>query len=99
MSPGRPIGLHPHHVAELAGHRIHLHFYGEITHGQWLKWIEKTQAMAPGMNLSSAQAVRIEARVSRSGNASPQPGDLVGTSGVVKPGARGLRIVVDKELP
>jgi hypothetical protein len=35
-------------VAELAGHGIHLHFYGEITHGQWLQWIEKTQAMAPG---------------------------------------------------
>jgi hypothetical protein len=48
VSPGRPIGLHPHHVAELAGRGIHLHFYGEITHGQWLKWIEKTQAMAPG---------------------------------------------------
>ena len=48
VSPGRPIGLHPHHVAELAGHGIHLHFYGEITHGQWLQWIEKTQAMAPG---------------------------------------------------
>jgi cytochrome c-type biogenesis protein CcmH len=61
--------------------------------------LDDTQAMAPGMNLSSAQAVRIEARVSRSGNASPQPGDLVGTSDVVKPGARGLRIVVDKELP
>jgi cytochrome c-type biogenesis protein CcmH len=61
--------------------------------------LDDTQAMAPGMNLSSAQAVRVEARVSRSGNASPQPGDLVGTSGVVKPGARGLRIVVDKELP
>jgi hypothetical protein len=48
VSPGRPIGLHPHHVAELASHGIHLHFYGEITHGQWLQWIEKTQAMAPG---------------------------------------------------
>jgi hypothetical protein len=48
VSPGRPIGLHPHHVAELAGHGIHLHFYGEITHGQWLQWIEKTQAMVPG---------------------------------------------------
>jgi hypothetical protein len=48
VSPGRPIGLHPHHVAELASHGIHLHFYGEITHGQWLKWIEKTQAMATG---------------------------------------------------
>jgi hypothetical protein len=48
VSPGRPIGLHPHHVVELARHGIHLHFYGEITHGQWLQWIEKTQAMAPG---------------------------------------------------
>ena len=48
VSPGRPIGLHPHNVAELATRGIHLHFYGEITHGQWLQWIEKTQAMAPG---------------------------------------------------
>jgi hypothetical protein len=48
VSPGRPIGLHPQNVAELAAHGIHLHFYGEITHGQWLQWIEKTQAMAPG---------------------------------------------------
>jgi hypothetical protein len=48
VSPGRPIGLHPHDVAELAAHGIHLHFYGEITHGQWLQWIEKTQATVPG---------------------------------------------------
>ena len=47
VSPGRPIGLHPHSVAELAGHGIHLHFYGEITHGQWLEWIAKVQTMAP----------------------------------------------------
>jgi len=45
--PGRPIGLHPPHVAELAEHGIHLHFYGDFTHGQWLGWIEKTQKMAP----------------------------------------------------
>jgi hypothetical protein len=48
VSPGRPIGLHPHHVAELASHGIHLHFYGEITQGQWLQWIEKTRVVAPG---------------------------------------------------
>jgi hypothetical protein len=46
--PGRPIGLHPHTVAELAAHGIHLHFYGDFTHGQWLGWIEKTRSMAPG---------------------------------------------------
>jgi cytochrome c-type biogenesis protein CcmH len=51
------------------------------------------------MNLSSAQNVRIEARISRSGNATPQPGDLVGGSAVVKPGARDVNIIVDKVLP
>lgn len=61
--------------------------------------LDDSQAMAPGVNLSSAQAVRIEARVSRSGNATPQSGDLVGTSAVVKPGARDVKIVVDKVLP
>ena len=45
---GRPIGLHPHNVVELARQQIHLHFYGDFTQGQWLKWIEKTHRMAPG---------------------------------------------------
>jgi cytochrome c-type biogenesis protein CcmH len=61
--------------------------------------LDDSQAMAPGVNLSSAQAVRIEARVSRSGSATPQSGDLVGTSEVVKPGARGVKVLVDKVLP
>jgi glycosyltransferase involved in cell wall biosynthesis len=45
--PGRPIGLHPHNVAQLAEQDIHLHFYGDFTHGQWLEWIEKTRRLAP----------------------------------------------------
>lgn len=61
--------------------------------------LDDSQSMAPGVNLSSAQAVRIEARVSRSGNAVPQPGDLTGTSPVLKPGARDVKIVIDKVLP
>jgi cytochrome c-type biogenesis protein CcmH len=61
--------------------------------------LDDSQAMAPGMNISSAQAVRIEARISRSGDVKPQPGDLVGTSDVVKPGTRGVKIVVDKVVP
>ena len=44
--PGRPIGLHPETVAELAANQIHLHFYGDFTHGQWLKWIERTKSLA-----------------------------------------------------
>ena len=61
--------------------------------------LDDSQAMAPGVNLSSAERVRIEARISKSGNATPQPGDLVGSSPVVKPGARGVAVVVDKVLP
>jgi len=61
--------------------------------------LDDTQAMSPTMTLSSAAAVRVEARVSRSGNAMPQPGDLVGTSAVVKPGARDVKIVLDKVVP
>ncbi|HYO28964.1 MAG TPA: hypothetical protein VER37_00165, partial [Thermomicrobiales bacterium] len=45
--PGRPIGLHPETVAELAAERIHLHFYGDFTQGQWARWIERTRLLAP----------------------------------------------------
>jgi glycosyltransferase involved in cell wall biosynthesis len=45
--PGRPIGLHPSTVGELANEGIHLHFYGDFTHGQWRTWIEKAQRLAP----------------------------------------------------
>ncbi|HEU4617963.1 MAG TPA: glycosyltransferase [Gammaproteobacteria bacterium] len=45
--PGRPIGLHPPNVAELAAHGIHVHFYGDFTHGQWKGWIEEAGALAP----------------------------------------------------
>jgi cytochrome c-type biogenesis protein CcmH len=61
--------------------------------------LDDSQSMAPGMNISSTPAIRLEARISRSGNVTPQPGDLVGTSDVVKPGARDVKIVVDKVLP
>lgn len=45
--PGRPIGLHPQTVAQLAEQGIHLHFYGDYTQGQWRQWIEHAQARAP----------------------------------------------------
>jgi cytochrome c-type biogenesis protein CcmH len=61
--------------------------------------LDDSQAMAPGVNISSASAVRIEARVSRTGSVIPQSGDLVGTSAPVKPGARDVKIVVDKVVP
>ena len=61
--------------------------------------LDDTMAMSPQWSLSRASDVRIEARVSKTGNAMPQPGDVTGSSSVVKPGARDVRIVLDKVLP
>ena len=47
VAPGRPIGLHPPTVAELAQHGIHLHFYGDFTQGQWREWIASCRTLAP----------------------------------------------------
>jgi glycosyltransferase involved in cell wall biosynthesis len=46
--PGRPIGLHPQDVHQLSEQKIHLHFYGDFTQGQWKEWIDKTMQMANG---------------------------------------------------
>jgi len=61
--------------------------------------LDDSQAMSPQVKLSGAEAVRIEARISKSGNAMPQPGDLTGTSAVVRPGARDVKVIVDKVVP
>jgi len=41
----------------------------------------------------------VQARISRSGNAMPQPGDLLGQVGPVAPGATGLTITIDSVQP
>jgi glycosyltransferase involved in cell wall biosynthesis len=46
--PGRPIGLHPETVGELARQGIHLHFYGDFTQGLWHAWIAKVRQAAEG---------------------------------------------------
>ncbi len=46
--PGRPIGIHPPNVVELAEQGIHLHFYGDFMHGLWREWIETVGRTAPG---------------------------------------------------
>jgi hypothetical protein len=45
--PGRPIGLHPPDVAELAQEGVHLHFYGDYTQAQWRNWIQACRELAP----------------------------------------------------
>lgn len=61
--------------------------------------LDDSQAMAPGATISSAPALRVEARLSKTGDAAPRPGDLMGASTVVKPGARDVKVVLDKVLP
>ncbi len=45
--PGRPIGLHPATMQELAQQNIHVHFYGDFTQGQWATWIAQVRHLAP----------------------------------------------------
>lgn len=58
--------------------------------------LDDSQAVMPGSNLSSAQRVHVEVRISKSGTATPGKGDLTGKTAVVKPGAKNLRIVIDQ---
>jgi cytochrome c-type biogenesis protein CcmH len=56
-------------------------------------------AMAPNFRLSDFPEVIIEARVSKSGNAQSQPGDLLGVSKPVRPGERGVNFTIDRVVP
>jgi len=61
--------------------------------------LDDSMAMAPGMNLSSAPSLVIEARVSASGRADPASGDLTGRSAPVAPGASGVAVSIDHLQP
>ena len=61
--------------------------------------LDDSMAMSPDAKLSSASELRIEARISKAGDAIAKPGDLSGEVSPVKPGATGLKVVIDKILP
>jgi cytochrome c-type biogenesis protein CcmH len=56
--------------------------------------LDDSMAMSPAARLSGAGQVVVGARVSKSGQAMPQAGDLEGLSAAVAPGQQGLRIVI-----
>jgi cytochrome c-type biogenesis protein CcmH len=61
--------------------------------------LDDSQAVMQGATISSVDSVRVEVRVSKSGTANPGKGDLTGKSAAVKPGAKGLKIVIDQIDP
>ncbi len=57
--------------------------------------LDDSMAMAPGMTLSKHARVVVGARVSKSGQAAPQPGDLQGASAAVANDAQGVSVLID----
>jgi cytochrome c-type biogenesis protein CcmH len=61
--------------------------------------LDDSMGMTPAVKLSTTPSVVVEARLSKAGGAVPQPGDLVGTSKPVAPGAKAVAIVIDRVVP
>ncbi len=61
--------------------------------------LDDSMAMTPAMVLSKFEQVTVEARVSKSGNAIPQSGDLSAAAVTVKPGAKNIKLLIDRIVP
>ncbi len=61
--------------------------------------LDDSMAMTPAMKLSAFPRVVVGARVSKSGNATPEPGDLQGASAPVANDAGEVRVVIDRVVP
>jgi len=61
--------------------------------------LDDNLAMSPAMKLSKFPVVVVGARISKTGNALPSPGDLSGQVTGVKTGTSGLQIVIDTVQP
>jgi len=61
--------------------------------------LDDSTAMLPERKLSGAGEVILKARISKSGNAIPQSGDLTGTLGPIKVGAKGLTLEIKDQIP
>ncbi|MGH8744025.1 MAG: c-type cytochrome biogenesis protein CcmI/CycH, partial [Burkholderiales bacterium] len=60
--------------------------------------LDDSMAMAPDMKLSNFPRLVIGARISKSANAAPRPGDLQGMSGIVTNGTAGITVLIDTEI-
>lgn len=72
----------------------------KLTAGQSITFqLDDSQAMAPSLKLSSAPVVDLEARVSLSGTAGRQAGDLFTLQPSVKVGTHDLHLVIQSVVP
>ena len=58
--------------------------------------LDESNLMDPSRRLSAIASLDLEARLSRSGNAMRQPGDLFGQIPGIRPGQSDLKIVIDR---
>jgi cytochrome c-type biogenesis protein CcmH len=61
--------------------------------------LDDSMAMTPSLKLSGFPSVIVGARISKSANATPQPGDLQGFSAPVANSATGVRVSISSEVP
>ncbi len=61
--------------------------------------LDDTQAMTPAARLSQHKRVTVVARVSKSGNATTQSGDLIADSREVDVGSRDVALLIDTQVP
>jgi cytochrome c-type biogenesis protein CcmH len=60
--------------------------------------LDDSLAMSPAAKLSGARQIVVEARVSKNGEALPQPGDLRGLSSPVTPGAASVNVEIREAI-
>lgn len=58
--------------------------------------LDDSMSMSPAMKMSNFDQVVVVARISKSGNAMPQPGDLLGMSKPLALGSSGIKINIDQ---
>lgn len=61
--------------------------------------LDETMAMMPAMSLANYREVIVGARISKSGDATPQRGDLQGQSEIVQVGSKDVSIIINSVVP
>jgi len=60
--------------------------------------LDDSMAMQPQLKISSFEKVIVVARISKSGSPMAQPGDMEGMTPSIKPGSKGISVVIDSAV-